>query len=41
MKAVFADTSFDLAVLSPRDVAHAKAVEVGDRIKRPVVLTSG
>jgi uncharacterized protein len=39
MKAVFADTSFYLAVLNPRDVAHANAVEVGNRIKRPVLLS--
>jgi uncharacterized protein len=39
MKAVFADTSFYLAVLNPRDVAHANAVQVGDRIERPVLLS--
>ena len=39
MKAVFADTSFYLAVLNPRDVAHAKALQVGQRIERPAVLT--
>jgi uncharacterized protein len=39
MTAVFADTSFYLAVLNPRDVAHAKAVQVGERIERPVVLS--
>lgn len=39
MKAVFADTSFYLAVLNPRDAAHANAVEVGDRVERPVVLS--
>ncbi len=39
MKAVFADTSFYLAVLNPRDAAHANAVQVGDRIERPVLLS--
>ena len=39
MKAVFADTSFYLAVLNPRDAAYANAVQVGDRIKRPVLLS--
>ncbi len=39
MKAVFADTSFYLAVLNPRDVAHAKALQVGQSIERPVVLS--
>ncbi len=39
MKAVFADTSFYLAVLNPRDLAHAKAMQVGDRIERPVLLS--
>jgi len=39
MKAVFADTSFYLAVLSPRDIAHANALQVGHRIERPVVLS--
>jgi uncharacterized protein len=39
MKAVFADTSFYLAVLNPRDVLHANAVQIGNRIKRPVLLS--
>jgi len=39
MKAVFADTSFYLAVLNPRDLAHAKALQVGERFHRPVLLT--
>jgi predicted nucleic acid-binding protein len=39
MKAVFADTSFYLAVLNPRDLAHAKALQVGERLHRPVLLT--
>ena len=39
MKAVFADTSFYLAVLNPCDVAHADAVQIGDRIERPVLLS--
>jgi hypothetical protein len=30
MKSLFADTSFYLAVLNPRDVAHAKASQVGE-----------
>jgi uncharacterized protein len=39
MKAVFADTSFYLAVLNPHDLAHAKALQVGNRIHHPVVLS--
>jgi predicted nucleic acid-binding protein len=39
MKAVFADTSFYVAVLNPHDVAHAKALQVGERVRRPVLLT--
>jgi hypothetical protein len=39
MKAVFADTSFYVALASPRDVAHARAVQVGERLHRPVLLT--
>ena len=39
MKAVFADTSFYVALLSPRDAAHADAVQMGDRIERPVLLS--
>ena len=39
MKAVFADTSFYLAVQNPCDVAHADAVQIGDRIERPVLLS--
>jgi hypothetical protein len=39
MKAVFADTSFYLAVLNPRDAVHVNAVQVGDRIARPVLLS--
>ena len=39
MKAVFADTSFYLAVLNPHDVAHANAVQAGNRIERPVLLS--
>jgi predicted nucleic acid-binding protein len=38
MSAVFADTSFYLAVLSPDDAAHEKALAVGRR-QRSVVLT--
>ena len=39
MKAVFADTSFYLAVLNPRDLAHTKALHVGQRVERPVLLS--
>jgi predicted nucleic acid-binding protein len=39
MKRVFADTSFYLAALSPRDVVHATAVRVGGQIERPVLST--
>jgi predicted nucleic acid-binding protein len=39
MKPVFADTSFYVAVLNPRDVAHAKALHVGQRVERPVLLS--
>ncbi len=39
MKALFADTSFYLAVLNPRDLAHAKALQVAERFHRPVLLT--
>lgn len=39
MNAVFADTSFYLAVLNPRDVAHTNAVAIGNRITQPVVLS--
>jgi uncharacterized protein len=38
MSAVFADTSFYLAVLNPRDLAHSTALEVGKQ-RRPVLLT--
>jgi predicted nucleic acid-binding protein len=39
MKAVFADTSFYVAVLNPHDVTHAKALQVGEHVHRPVLLT--
>ncbi len=39
MSAVFADTSFYLAVLNPHDLAHGKALQVGERSHRPVLLT--
>jgi predicted nucleic acid-binding protein len=39
MNAVFADTSFYLAVLNPRDLAHANALQVGEHLHRPVLLT--
>ena len=38
MNAVFADTSFYLALLNPRDLAHAGALRVGEA-HRPVLLT--
>jgi predicted nucleic acid-binding protein len=39
MRAVFADTSFYVAVLNSRDAAHVKAQAVGESIRRPVLLT--
>jgi uncharacterized protein len=39
MNAVFADTSFYVAVLNPRDVTHEKALEIGRQIAAPVVLS--
>ena len=39
MKAVFADSSFYVALLNPRNVSHAKAVEVSERLKQPALLT--
>jgi hypothetical protein len=39
MIAVFADTSFYLVILSPHDIAHASALQIGDRIERPVLLS--
>jgi predicted nucleic acid-binding protein len=39
MKPLFADTSFYVALLSPRDLAHVKARDLGERLHRPVLLT--
>jgi uncharacterized protein len=39
MTAVFADTSFYLAMVNSRDVAHALSVEVSERLHRPFLLT--
>ena len=39
MKAVFADTSFYVALLNARDIAHQKAVQISQRIEWPVLLT--
>lgn len=39
MTPVFADSSFYVALCSPRDSAHAKAIEVSQNLKRSVVLT--
>jgi predicted nucleic acid-binding protein len=39
MKPLFADTSFYVALLSPRDIAHKKALEIGHRFQRQVVLS--
>jgi predicted nucleic acid-binding protein len=39
MKPLFADTSFYVALLNPRDIMHVKALQVGDYFHRPVLLT--
>jgi predicted nucleic acid-binding protein len=39
MKPLFADTSFYVALLNPRDLMHEKALQVGDYFHRPVLLT--
>jgi predicted nucleic acid-binding protein len=39
MNAVFADTSFWIALLSPRDACHAEAAEIGRTLVCPVVTT--
>lgn len=39
MTPVFADTSYYLALLSPRDQHHDAAVRLGGALRRPVVLT--
>jgi predicted nucleic acid-binding protein len=39
MNPLFVDTGFYVALLSPRDVWHTRAVELSREIHRPVVLT--
>ena len=39
MKPLFADTSFYVALLNPRDIMHVKALQVGDYFRRPVLPT--
>jgi hypothetical protein len=39
MKPLFADTSFYVALLSPRDARHGQATELSQRLERSVVLT--
>lgn len=39
MKAVFADTSFYVALLSPRDTHHVRAESIARTIQGPVVTT--
>ena len=39
MTPVFADTSFYLALLNPRDLHYANARDLALRLRRPVVLT--
>jgi hypothetical protein len=39
MKAVFADTSFYVALLNARDITHARAVQAGKCLECPVLLT--
>ena len=39
MRAVFADTSFYVALFNARDVAHTRAVLAGKRLECPVLLT--
>ena len=39
MKPLFADTSFYVALLNPRDLMYEKAMQVGDYFHRPVLLT--
>jgi uncharacterized protein len=39
MNAVFADTSFYVALLSPSDVWHSKAPQISDQLDGPVVTT--
>ena len=40
MKAVFADTFYYLALLSPRDSAHAQAVSITRRLRSRLVTTA-
>jgi uncharacterized protein len=39
MTPVFVDTSYYMALFGPRDRYHAKAVELGHTLKRPIVVT--
>lgn len=39
MNPLFVDTGFYLALLSPRDVWHTRAVELSHQIHQPLVLT--
>ena len=39
MKSVFADTSYYLALLSPGDVHHARAVELSRSLRPTIVVT--
>jgi hypothetical protein len=39
MKSVFADTSFYLAVVNPKDVLNARAMRAGGRFRGRVVTT--
>ena len=39
MKPLFADTSFYVALLSPHDIAHARALQLGEGFRGPVLLT--
>jgi predicted nucleic acid-binding protein len=39
MTPIFADTSYCLALLSPRDQYHDAAVQLGGELRRPVILT--
>jgi len=39
MTPVFADTSFYLSLLNPRDAAHAKASALAGEFRRPTIVT--
>ncbi len=39
MTPVFVDTSYYVALFGPRDRYHAKAVELGHTLRRPVIIT--